>query len=131
MQSIGKTDGMETGIDFFETGETLMRDETLAALAISETGFIFNPRTGSSYLVGHTGAVILDALKKGHSPKEICRTLAECFDVPLDTSLDEDVGQFLFQLQCEGLIENHGGEAPVRDTMSASRFEDRSTAFDC
>ena len=42
-----------------------MEKNPLAMLAISDTGFVFDPRTGHSYTVNSTGLALLRSLKQG------------------------------------------------------------------
>lgn len=61
-------------------------------IAISETGFIFNPTSGDSYSMNPIATEILDMLKKEMSEEEIKDTLFEKYDVSksiLNKSYDE------------------------------------------
>jgi hypothetical protein len=48
-----------------------MDRDKLAVLAVSESGFIFDPVTGHSYTANATGLRILELLKTGKEPDEI------------------------------------------------------------
>ena len=50
-------------------------------LAISESGFIFDPTTGESFTTNETGKEIINLLKSGKSEKEIKTYFLENFDV--------------------------------------------------
>jgi hypothetical protein len=39
--------------------------ERLSNLALSPTGFVFDPRTGATYTVNPTGRAVLEALRDG------------------------------------------------------------------
>jgi hypothetical protein len=49
-------------------------------LALSESGFLFDPATGDSFLVNATGQKILEFLKSGFSRTEIVDALNENFE---------------------------------------------------
>jgi hypothetical protein len=61
-------------------------------IAVSETGFIFNPTTGDSYSMNPIAVEILEMLKKDMGEEEIKKTLFEKYDVSksiLNNSYDE------------------------------------------
>jgi PqqD family protein of HPr-rel-A system len=64
-------------------------------IAISETGFIFDPTTGDSYSMNPIATEILEMLKKDMSEEEIKNALLEKYDVNksiLQKSYDEFIG---------------------------------------
>ncbi len=69
----------------------------LKELAISETGLIFDPATGSIFTSNGTGVVILMALKEGKEAAQIKERLIEEFDVD-GSRADMDIQDFLNQL---------------------------------
>jgi hypothetical protein len=61
-------------------------------IAVSETGFIFNPTTGDSYSMNPIAMEILEMLKKDLNEEEIKKALFEKYDVSksiLNKSYDE------------------------------------------
>ena len=61
-------------------------------IAISETGFIFNPSTGDSYSMNPIAVEIIEMLKKEMGDEEIKKNLLEKYDVNksvLEKSYDE------------------------------------------
>jgi hypothetical protein len=61
-------------------------------IAISETGFIFNPTTGDSYSMNPIATEIVEMLKKDMSEDDIKKNILEKYDVNksvLDKSYDE------------------------------------------
>ncbi len=60
----------------------------LAMLAISDTGFVFDPRTGHSYTANATGMAILNHLKKGRPIPEVLARIEETFEAPASLPLD-------------------------------------------
>lgn len=64
-------------------------------IAISETGFVFNPATGDSYSMNPIATEILEMIKKDMSEEEIKNILLEKYDVSksvLQKSYDEFIG---------------------------------------
>ncbi len=53
--------------------------ERLSNLALSPTGFLFDPRTGATYTVNPTGVAILEALRDGGGLQAVVDTLADRF----------------------------------------------------
>lgn len=50
-------------------------------IAISETGFVFDPGTGDSFTLNAVGMEILGMLKSGRSRKEIIQSITDSYDV--------------------------------------------------
>lgn len=50
-------------------------------LAISDSGFVFDPQTGESFSLNETGAEILNLLKEGKSESEIKQHFINNYDV--------------------------------------------------
>jgi PqqD family protein of HPr-rel-A system len=79
-------------------------------LAVSDTGFIFDPATGSSYTLNETAALMFQLLKEGKSEEELLQSLMAEYDVDLKT-LEFDLFDFLNQLKYLGLVSrNQSGE---------------------
>lgn len=75
----------------------------LRDLAISETGFVFDPYTGATFTTNATGHCVLLALRDGLSRPEICDRLRERFEVH-GSDLDADVGEFVQLLRQHGVV---------------------------
>jgi PqqD family protein of HPr-rel-A system len=73
----------------------------LRSLALSDTGFIFDPRTGHSYTANGTALVVLAAMKQGLAPDAIVAQLRTDFDGGV--AVEDDVEQFLELLRELGL----------------------------
>lgn len=69
------------------TADHLKETGRLAALAISESGFAFDPRTGQSYTLNGTAREVLDHLRRGATLQESARELAEHYGVPEEIAL--------------------------------------------
>jgi hypothetical protein len=74
----------------------------LRALALSETGFVFDPRTGHSYSVNGTGLAVLAALREGLSLPDVVRRVQEKFE-SADAAVEEDVAIFVQRMRDLGL----------------------------
>ncbi len=72
-------------------------------LALSESGFVFDPMTGASYSVNSTGLVILQGLREGLNRSGLLALLADRFDAA-EADLDRDLSDFLQVLRREGLV---------------------------
>lgn len=73
-------------------------------IAVSDTGFIFNPVTGESFNVNSSGAAIIAYLKKGLNPKEIPTAMVKDFEVS-ETMAERDVQDFINMLMHYQLME--------------------------
>jgi hypothetical protein len=80
--------------------------DELRSLALSETGFIFDPRTGHSYSANATGLAALAAMKAGAEPDAIAARLREDFDG--GAAVEDDVEQFVELLRELGLVRPGG-----------------------
>ncbi len=74
------------------------RCERLHQLAISETGFIFDPQTGQSFTVNQTGLFVLDGFKKGQDTDSVSHNLSEACGVPIELA-QSSVEAFVLQLE--------------------------------
>ena len=81
-----------------------MEVTTLKNLAISDTGFIFDPFSGKTFTVNEVGMVIIQSLKNGEDVAFIQNKIMEEFDTTLD-QLDRDMSDFLIQLKEQSLIQ--------------------------
>ncbi len=74
-------------------------------LAISETGFLFNPLTGNSYSLNTVATDIINLLKENKTKEEIQITILERYEVD-ETTFENDYYDFLKLLQQFKLIQN-------------------------
>lgn len=72
--------------------------DKLSVLAVSESGFIFDPVTGHSYTANATGLKILELLKAGKDEDEIKAIIMEEFDAS-DDEVTVDVQDFVENLK--------------------------------
>ncbi|MCF8366361.1 MAG: PqqD family protein [Bacteroidales bacterium] len=68
-------------------------------IAVSDSGFIFNPDTGESFTVNPLGASIISYIKEGKSVKDITGELRQVYEIDVNT-LEKDTEDFL------GLLKN-------------------------
>jgi PqqD family protein of HPr-rel-A system len=74
----------------------------VSELAVSETGFVFDPRTGATFSVNQTGLAVLTALRSQADPGDISEALRERFEgTPADVR--EHVDDFLRALRQLGV----------------------------
>jgi hypothetical protein len=73
-------------------------------LAISESGFIFNPSTGDSFSVNGIGAEVIQLLKEENTAEEIIRALLEKYDVE-KMILEKDMDDFITQLMDHSMLQ--------------------------
>jgi PqqD family protein of HPr-rel-A system len=75
----------------------------LKDLALSDTGFVFDPSSGATFTVNATGLCVLRAMKDGLSQAEIGARLRERFDVRAGDPA-RDVGDFVELLRQHGVV---------------------------
>jgi hypothetical protein len=66
-------------------------------IAISESGFLFDPATGHSFTTNPSGLRIMQLLREGKNKSTILEQLAQEFDTEHDT-LERDVNDYLNML---------------------------------
>ena len=67
-------------------------------IAISETGLIFNPETGESFVVNQIGLEILNLIKTGRHKPEIEATIRSKYDVTSE-QFEIDYMEFLMTMK--------------------------------
>jgi len=72
-------------------------------LAISETGFVFDPQTGYSYVVNETGIEIMDCLKNNMDEPNILSHILKTYEV-IEDQARRDYASFILRLKQYGLI---------------------------
>ena len=72
-------------------------------IAISETGFVFNPLTGDSFSTNAVGRLILSELQKGATNEDIKQTVSQTFAVDYST-LERDFDDFIMMLKSYQII---------------------------
>ena len=75
----------------------------LADLAVSDTGFVFDPLTGITFTVNPTGLCLLHAFKEGLGRKEATERLAEKFDTK-GANVQRELDEFIQLLRQSGIV---------------------------
>jgi Coenzyme PQQ synthesis protein D (PqqD) len=73
-------------------------------IAVSETGFLFNPSTGDSYACNTIAADIINLLKEGKEENEIRSFLTSKYEVS-EIELEKDLQDFKMQLKESNLLQ--------------------------
>ncbi len=73
-------------------------------IAISETGFVFNPTTGDSFTLNETGRKVIALINEGKTIEQTAKALKETFDVD-DTTLERYLFDFVYDLRINKLLE--------------------------
>ncbi len=73
-------------------------------IAVSDTGFLFDPTTGDSYNLNQTGVEIIQMIKDGKSEKEIIKAFTEKYDVD-EITFEQNLYDFLRMLSHFNLTE--------------------------
>lgn len=76
----------------------------LRQLAISDSGFVFDPTTGHTFTVNPSGALVIAALKEGHGQDEAVRRLQGAFELDGTEDLSREVEDFMARLAENGLL---------------------------
>jgi PqqD family protein of HPr-rel-A system len=76
----------------------------LKDLALSETGFVFDPYSGSTFTVNATGLAILQAIRDGLDRVATSARLRERFELRGEENVESDVADFVQMLGQNGLV---------------------------
>lgn len=74
-------------VDLRDILNDLIAKDRLPALAISANGFAFDPRSGQSFTVNHTGIATVELLLANNSIDTTVDELARQYEVPADIVL--------------------------------------------
>ena len=83
--------------------EATMNVDYLHNLAMSDNGFIFDPKTGHSYNANETGFFILKLFQQGLTRDEIIANVLDLYEITQDT-FERDFDHFVMQLRSLGLV---------------------------
>lgn len=79
-----------------------MASEALKNLALSDTGFVFDPTTGNTYTLNETGLAIVRLLKIDKTKEEIIQSIISEYEVDSD-EIERDYSDMIIQLTELGL----------------------------
>lgn len=74
-------------------------------IAISETGFLFNPLTGDSFSTNTVGLDVIQLLKEGKSLNELTTFITNKYAVDA-SEFEKDLEDFSLQLRDSQVVEN-------------------------
>ena len=77
--------------------------QRLNELAVSDTGFVFDPLSGATFNTNASGLSILEGIKRGKGRDEIVADLEEAFEVG-EADLHRDVDELVVLLRDHGLV---------------------------
>ena len=72
-------------------------------VAVSDSGFVFNPTTGESYSVNPIGMEIIKMMKLGKTTEEISEVILENYNVE-ETTVDKDLNDFFEMLNLSNVL---------------------------
>ncbi len=78
-------------------------ENKLSNLAVSQSGFIFDPMHGNSFATSETGVFILELLKQGTEEPDIALKISDEYDVPTEIA-EVDLREFITELQKNMLL---------------------------
>jgi PqqD family protein of HPr-rel-A system len=79
--------------------------QKLKDLAVSESGFVFDPHSGATFSVNASALVVLQALKQGCGRASIADQLREAFDLT-EGDIERDLDEFMHLLRRNSLVPN-------------------------
>jgi len=79
-------------------------------IAISESGFVFNPSTGESFSVNPIGIELIHMIRSNKSFSEISREILLNYKTD-EITFEKDYHDFIKQLEYNNVIEKEGNEA--------------------
>lgn len=74
-------------------------------IALSESGFVFNPNTGESFTLNEAGIEIFTMLRQEMDNEDILGVLLEKFDIDRDIA-EKDLDDFIHNLQTYQFLES-------------------------
>lgn len=74
-------------------------------LALSDSGFVFDPATGDSFSTNPIGLEIIKMLKEGKTPEDIKTHVIKTYMTD-DVSFEKDYYDFINMLSKHNLVEN-------------------------
>jgi hypothetical protein len=76
----------------------------LHELAVSDSGFALDPRTGHTFTLNETGLAVLRLLKEGLAPERIVEQIETGFEIDPGENVRRDVDDFIVNLRGLGLV---------------------------
>ena len=82
-------------------------EKRLKDLAISESGFIFDPYSGATFSVNSSGVEIIEGLRDGLGRDALAERLADAFEIGEFDDPTRDVDEFVGMLRQYGIVDKH------------------------
>lgn len=76
-------------------------------IAISDSGFVFNPLTGDTFSTNHVGQEILKKLQSGIHYNDLVKHIESTFSVDTGT-IEKDLNDYLFLLKSYQILIEEG-----------------------
>lgn len=76
-------------------------------IAVSETGFVFDPTSGESYSINREAQEIIEMLKEGKTPEEISGSMCSVYEID-PASFEKYFYDFISMLRQFHLLEDEG-----------------------
>lgn len=73
-------------------------------IALSESGFVFNPNTGESFTINQTGQKIIELIREGKDYNEIKDFFLDSYETE-DSIFEKDFEDFIHMLKSYQMIE--------------------------
>ena len=77
--------------------------ERLENLAVSDTGFVFDPTSGATFSANGAAMILLTGLKLGRERRGLIASLEDAFDV-VGGDLERDLDEFVGVLRANGIV---------------------------
>lgn len=74
-------------------------------IAMSDTGFLFNPNTGDSFSLNETGREIVGLMRENKNEQEIIKHFTEKYDAD-SSSIEQNLYDFLEMLKSYDILNN-------------------------
>lgn len=97
----------------------MSKQSHLRDLAISESGFVFDPVTGATFTVNPPGLAILQALRAGGDRAAAAAAVKEAFEAQ-GQDVEADVDEFLLQLERHDILARDSARGGSRDDGGAT-----------
>jgi PqqD family protein of HPr-rel-A system len=91
-----------------KAGGLMQNIKRLGDLALSDTGFAFDPYSGSTFTMNATGLSVVQAMKEGLALDAVVERLRERFEVQ-SADVRRDVEDFTALLRQHGLVTDEEG----------------------
>lgn len=92
----------------------------LRDLAISSSGFVFDPHSGATFTLNASGLAILLALRDGDGPAAIAGELRASFD-DVSPHVEQEIAEFLTTLRLQGLAPSEVTTSNTQPQQKAER----------